>query len=139
MAGSGGALRRAVAGRALGRCEYCLCPAAYAGSSFCLEHIQPKVAGGPSRLENLAFSCPGCNAFKSDKTAALDPATRRPERLFHPRNDMWEVHFRWSADGLEVLPLTRIGRVTVATLRLNRPALRNLRRALKAIGVHPPE
>ena len=139
MAGSGTALRRAVAGRAHGRCEYCRCPAAYTGSPFCIEHIQPKAAGGPTRLENLAFACPGCNAFKSDKTAALDPATRRAERLFDPRNDTWEVHFRWSADGLEVLPLTGIGRVTVATLRLNRPALRNLRRALKAIGVHPPE
>ena len=109
------------------------------GSSFCIEHIEPKAAGGPTRLENLAFACPGCNAFKGDKTAALDPATREAARLFHPRRDVWEAHFRWSADGLDVLPLTGIARVTVATLRLNRPALRNLRRALQAIGVHPPE
>ena len=139
MAGSGPAMHRAVAERAQRRCEYCHCPEAFVGSSFCLEHIVPKAAGGPAGLENLAFACPGCNAFKGDKTAALDPVTREAARLFHPRRDRWKTHFRWSADALDLLSLTPVGRVTVATLRMNRPGLRNLRRALKAIGVHPQE
>ena len=108
------------------------------GSSFCLDHIQPKAADGVTRLDNLAFACPGCNAFKSDKRAALDPVTRKAARLFHPRRGSWEAHFRWSADGLDLLPLTGIARVTITVLRLNRPALRNLRRALQAVGAHPP-
>ena len=138
MAGSGRAMRRAVAERARERCEYCRCPEAYVGSSFCLEHIVPKAAGGPTRSENLAFACPGCNAFKGDKTAAFDPATREAARLFHPRRVVWEMHFRWSADP-RLAASHWYRRVTVTTLRLNRPALRNLRCALQAIGVHPPE
>ena len=139
MGGSGAGLRRAVASRARGNCEYCRCPEGYVGSTFCVEHIVPKAAGGPTRLANLALACPGCNAFKGDKTAGIDPATREAARLFDPRRDEWEAHFRWSADGFDLLPLTAIARVTVAALRLNRPGLRNLRRALQAIGVHPPE
>ena len=77
MGGSGAGLRRAVAGRARGRCEYCQCPEAYVGSTFCVEHIVPKAAGGPTRLANLALACPGCNAFKGDKTAGIDSGNAR--------------------------------------------------------------
>ena len=34
---------------------------------------------------------------------------------------------------------TATGRATVEALHLNRPELLNLRHALRAIGVHPPE
>jgi len=71
--------------------------------------------------------------------AALDPATGKMTRLFHPRLDLWSEHFRWSEDSLDMLPVTSVARATVARLRLNRPALRNLRHALRSVGVHPPE
>jgi len=57
-----------------------------------------------------------------------------------PANDLWIAALaRQSADGLDLLPLTGIARATIGALRLNRPALRNLRRALQAVGAHPPE
>jgi hypothetical protein len=34
---------------------------------------------------------------------------------------------------------TAVGRVTIAAIQLNRRQLKNLRRALIAIGEHPPE
>lgn len=139
MARSSTARRRAVAARATGRCEYCRCPESYVGSSFCIDHIHPRAAGGLTTPENLAFACPGCNAFKSDQVAGLDPATGKMTRLFHPRLDLWSEHFRWSEDSLDMLPVTSVARATVARLRLNRPALRNLRHALRSVGVHPPE
>jgi hypothetical protein len=49
-------------------------------------------------------------------------------RLFHPRTDVWNAHFRWQ--GAEILPLSPIGRVTVAVLCLNDPELVLLRSAL---------
>lgn len=42
-------------------------------------------------------------------------------------------------DGHNVAGREQPGRATVAALRLNCPALVNLRRALGAVGEHPPE
>ncbi len=42
------------------------------------------------------------------------------------------------ADFLVIRDRTASGRTTVVTLHLNRTELVNLRRALRAIGVHPP-
>jgi hypothetical protein len=39
--------------------------------------------------------------------------------LFHPRRQRWSRHFRWSADGLHLEGLTRVGRATVERLALN--------------------
>lgn len=98
----------------------------------------PVAAGGGSEPANLAFACAGCNAFKSDKTTAVDPVTGRSFRLFHPRRDRWARHFAWSADTLRIDGITGIGRCSAAALKLNRPALVNLRRLLFREGLHPP-
>jgi HNH endonuclease len=132
------ALRLAVAERAGHRCEYCRARDEFSASSFCIEHIVPRVAGGPSRFSNLAFACAGCNAHKSHKTVARDPATNEFVPLFHPRLDCWATHFAWSEDGLLVVGVTSVGRATVETLRLNRAALVNLRKLLLAAHEHPP-
>jgi hypothetical protein len=42
-------------------------------------------------------------------------------------------------DFLHIDGRTATGRATVAGLHLNAPALVNLRRALRAVGAHPPE
>jgi hypothetical protein len=105
--------RELVRGRAHGICEYCRSP------------------------ENLAFACQGCNNHKYTKTDAIDPVSGEVMPLFHPRRDRWRDHFVWSHDFSRIIGLTAKGRATVETLRLNRPGLVNLRRALFLHGEHP--
>ncbi|HBE19026.1 MAG TPA: hypothetical protein DEG17_00145 [Cyanobacteria bacterium UBA11149] len=42
------------------------------------EHIKPRHGGGETIVENLAWSCFGCNAHKHTKTQAIDPETGEP-------------------------------------------------------------
>jgi hypothetical protein len=130
--------KRSGAKRARGRCEYCLSPAAFSSDPFAVEHIQPLAEGGPTRLSNLAYSCQGCNNAKYTHTAALDATTGERVPLYHPRQHRWRDHFYWSADFLELVGRTPIGRATVAQLHLNRLGVRNLRRVLRLAGEHPP-
>jgi 16S rRNA (guanine527-N7)-methyltransferase len=120
--------------RATGRCEYCQHPDSFASGPFACEHVVPRAAGGGDEASDLAWSCAGCNAYKADKTQALDPISRRVVPLFNPRLHDWKRHFRWSADLLLVLGRTATGRATVDALRLNREELVSLRSALKLAG-----
>ena len=130
--------KEAVYRRAGGRCEYCQTPAFFAPDPFSIEHIQPRAAGGPTKLENLALSCQGCNNFKHTATSAVDPATGVIAPLFHPRRDRWAEHFSWSEDSTLLLGKSPVGRATVSRLQLNRPSPVNLRRVLRAADEHPP-
>jgi hypothetical protein len=132
------ALRAAVIERAKGCCEYCRSQARFATQSFAVDHIHPVSLGGQTQLENLALACPGCNAYKSNRSEATDPVTRQQVVLFNPRDQGWDEHFGWSKDFLLIIGLTPSGRASVETLRLNRPPLINLRRALYGLGEHPP-
>lgn len=131
-------VKRTVAERASHRCEYCLALEAFSPGGYCVEHVIPASAGGSSSLENLAFACSGCNAHKYDKLRGIDPVTARSFRLFNPRRDRWARHFAWNADTLKMDGVTGVGRATVSALKLNRPALVNLRRLLLREGLHPP-
>jgi len=131
------ALSLQVAARAGWRCEYCQSPSAFATQPFEADHIIPQSQGGPTTEENLAFSC-GCNRYKGRKTRGLDPLSGRIIALFHPRRQRWSRHFTWSDDFTRIVGRTVAGRATVEALHLNRPELINLRRALIAIGEHPP-
>jgi HNH endonuclease len=133
------ALRQLVTARAQGRCEYCQSPEAYATERFSIEHIQPRIFQGPTVPANLALACQGCNGYKSIQTTSVDPETGETVELFHPRRHVWREHFTWSEDGLRIAGLTPIGRATVALLRINRPPLLHLHRALMAIGAHPAQ
>ncbi len=132
------AVRDLVFRRALGRCEFCRSPAAFAHQSFSLEHIRPRSCYGDDRPGNLALSCQGCNNHKYNQTKARDPVSNKKVRLFNPRRDKWATHFAWTDDATQILGLTAIGRATVEALQLNRQALMNLRRVLVAAGEHPP-
>jgi 5-methylcytosine-specific restriction endonuclease McrA len=105
---------------------------------FAIEHILPREAGGPTVLDNLAWSCQGCNGHKHTKTHAVDPVSHEVVPLYHPRQHRWQEHFAWSADYELVVGLTPTGRATVEALHLNREGVVNLRRALYAFGKHPP-
>jgi hypothetical protein len=135
----GAALRRVIQARAGDRCEYCRCPADFATQSFNVEHVEPRHRGGETVLDNLAWACFGCNSHKHTATQGLDPETRAPAVLFHPRRHRWSEHFGWSADFTRLEGKTPIGRATIEVLRLNRTGIVNLRRALLVLGgQHPP-
>jgi HNH endonuclease len=131
-------LRRAVIERARGCCEYCFSQSDFATQPFSIEHVFPRSKGGSNDPENLALSCQGCNAHKYNKTEGTDPLTRLPAPLFHPRRQLWGEHFTWNDDFTYIIGLTPTGRATIAVLKMNRKQLINLRRALFAVGEHPP-
>lgn len=132
-------IRIAVIERANGMCEYCLCWAHNSLHTFCVDHIIPISKDGQTVLINLAYACSGCNGFKLDKTTATDPETQQKVRLFNPRTDDWNEHFKWSDDTLQMTGLTTIGRATIDCLKLNREGVVNIRRLTVMSGEHPPK
>jgi hypothetical protein len=132
------AMRRVVAARAREMCEYCRTPAQFATQRFALDHVLPRAAGGATSLENLAWSCFGCNAYKHAQTHGSDPETNERVALFNPRQQAWSEHFAWNEDFTRVVGKTACGRATVEALQLNRAGLVNLRRVLVAAGLRPP-
>ena len=130
------AIRRRVRSRAEDRCEYCQLPQALAPLvGFHVEHIIARQHGGADEFENLCWSCHGCNLSKGPNLAGLDPETGRLVPLFHPRRQHWHRHFRW--EGPVLVGRTRVGRVTIAVLDINRPQRIELRRRLIAAGEFP--
>lgn len=111
------ALIELVRTRAGGLCEYCHLPQQFSELRFHVEHIIPRQHGGRDDAENLALACPDCNLVKGPNLTAVDPATHRVVRLFHPRRDNWTEHF--ALDGALIVGKTHIGRVTVSLLRMN--------------------
>jgi hypothetical protein len=130
--------RQMVLERARGCCEYCQSQMRYATQRFSIEHIHPKAKGGRDNLQNLALSCQGCNNHKFTRTEARDPMTNSLVPLYQPREQAWLEHFAWSEDFAFLIGLTPTGRATVDALQLNRDGVVNLRRALHALGEHPP-
>lgn len=103
-----------------------------------MEHLVPIVAGGASEPDNLALACFSCNRRKWDRRAGVDPEAGGQHRLFDPRADRWNEHFSWSADALEIIGTTPVGRATVVLLDLNRDRLKQIRAADRDLGRHPP-
>ena len=124
--------------RANGCCEYCFAQARFSPDPFSIEHIVPCAKGGNDDLENLAFSCQGCNNYKHTFTEWVDFLTETLAPLFHPRLDNWNEHFRWDESQTLIVPLTATGRATLDKIKLNREELVLLRRALLLAGEHPP-
>lgn len=108
--------REAVRQRAGGRCEYCHLPDfAMAPEDFHVEHVIARKHGGEDAMENLAWSCIFCNLYEGPHLARFDPDTGNLTRLFNPRQDRWEDHFR--LDGPQILSLTAVGRTSIWLLR----------------------
>ena len=125
-----------VEGRAGSRCEYCRMHQALQGATFHVEHVLPTSRGGASGLDNLAWSCPGCNLHKSDRVDAVDPEGGAAVPLFSPRRDRWAELFRW--EGYHLIGQTPVGRATVSALDLNHPRRLLIRRAEELLGLFPP-
>lgn len=130
-------VRRAeVASRAGHRCEYCHLPTRGQVATFPIDHIEPRSADGSNELDNLALTCPHCNAHKWTATESTDPETGQVVLLFHPRRDSWDEHFQWSsANTGELLGKTATGRATIHCLRINDPDMIELRRLLIELGL----
>jgi len=129
------ALRRDVAERAQGRCEYCRFPSEASLFTFEVEHIIAEKHGGATTLDNLALACPFCNRAKGSDLASIDPETGAMTPFFNPRMQPWEDHFL--LDGPTILGRTAVGRVTVAIFQFNHPDRLRERTDLVAIGRHP--
>jgi 5-methylcytosine-specific restriction endonuclease McrA len=128
-------LRRRVQRGAGHRCEYCLVHEEDAGLPHEPDHIIATMHGGDTSLDNLAWSCHGCNNLKSCNLSSIDLETGRVVRLFHPRKDRWSRHFRLE-DG-HIVPPTAVGRVTEYLLQFNHPENVQMRLALIAVGRYP--
>ena len=89
-------------------------------------------------MNNLAYSCLGCNNIKAIQIEGADPLTGETASLYHPRRDNWAAHFSWSVDGTQIVGRTPTGRATVSTLELNRIGAVNTRRAMIAFA-EPPQ
>lgn len=121
--------RELVRQRAVARCEYCRLPDfALEPEDFHIEHIIARKHGGQDETENLAWACIFCNLYKGPNLASFDPDTGELTRLFHPRRDRWEEHFR--IEGAQIVGLTPVGRTTCWLLEMNAEILTSLRASL---------
>ncbi len=126
-----------VAERAAHRCEYCRAPEAIFNFPFETEHVVPRSQQGPDDESNLALACRACNLFKADHVSGADEITPGAVRLFHPRLDRWEEHFRVEPDTAVIQGLTPVGRATVARLQMNNLVQLAARRQWTRLGLFP--
>jgi 5-methylcytosine-specific restriction endonuclease McrA len=121
--------RQNIRHRAGCRCEYCRLPDfAMDREDFHVEHIIAKKHGGKDVAENLAWACIFCNLYKGPNLASLDPDSGELTRLFNPRQDIWEEHFR--LETAHIVGITPIGRTTSWLLEMNSEIFISLRRSL---------
>ena len=106
--------------------------------AFAVDHVIPKSQQGETQLDNLAWSCQGCNEHKHTKTHGRDLLTEVWVLLYNPRQQRWSDHFVWNENFSLMIGITPAGRATVNELKLNREGVVNLRRVLYEIGEHPP-
>jgi hypothetical protein len=132
-------LRQLVVRRAGNRCEYCQLSQDCQVATFPIDHVAPRALGGPTTPENLALTCPRCNALKWKWQDCRDPVTGTTVPLFNPRTQVWTEHFQWSAtDPVVLLGITPAGRGAIELLELNGHPHLAVRRLLVAVGTHPP-
>ena len=129
-------LREEIKFRAGNRCEYCRLSQLGQEATFHIDHVIPLAAGGGTLTDNLALACVSCSLRKGARQAALDPDSGSEVRLFNPRTQLWQEHFRW--EGERIVPLTPIGRATEGALMLNRPLILAIRHEESIRGRHPP-
>jgi hypothetical protein len=122
--------------RAARCCEYCHLPQSVSSIPFEVDHIVARKHNGLTISENLALSCFYCNSHKGPNIAGMDPDTWQLSRLYHPRSDRWDEHFRW--EGPTLVGVSPIGRTTIGVLGINEPDCVLLRTSLIREGVFPP-
>lgn len=139
MSSPGSDLKRRVREHFQGCCAYCLSPQRLIPVTFEFDHIVPQAAGGDTTFENLCLACPMCNSYKQDAQQVTDPETGDLVRLFHPHQDEWQAQFAWDETKTLLLGQTPSARATIVRLRINRPALVELRELWVIFGHFPPK
>jgi 5-methylcytosine-specific restriction endonuclease McrA len=125
-------VRALVRRRAANRCEYCRLPQRVLDARLQVEHIVAKQHRLDDDPSNLALACDRCNQFKGTNLSSIDPESGLVVPLFHPRHDVWAVHFAFS--GPVIVGLTPTGRATVTLLRMNESPRIELRMLLLECG-----
>jgi hypothetical protein len=128
-------LRKQVIKRSGNCCEYCRLSQENNTFRFHVDHIIAEKHEGETILENLALSCPNCNAHKGSDIASVDRETKQLSYLFNPRTQNWDEHFR--LNGATIEALSPEGRVTIRLLQLNREEQLEERLALINLDSYP--
>ena len=128
-------LRREVRARAGDRCEYCLMDETLLVWGCEVDHIVSRKHGGATASSNLALSCARCNRAKGTDIGSAHPESEELVRLFNPRRDRWNEHFR--LDGVRIVGLTLIRQVTVSLLQFNQDERLLERELLQKAGKYP--
>jgi hypothetical protein len=126
-----------VALRAGHRCEYCHAPEAVFNLPFEVEHIVPTCRGGVDAGANWALACRSCNLRKAAHVSGIDPESQTEVRLFRPREDRWDQHFRLDGASGKIQGLTPVGRASVIRLEINSEAQAAARRQWMRLGLFP--
>jgi HNH endonuclease len=126
-----------VAQRAAHRCEYCRAPEAIFNFPFEVEHVIPVSRQGADNESNLALACRACNLHKADHLTGVDETLQASVPLFHPRQDLWEEHFRVDSETGAIEGLTSVGRATVACLQMNASIQLVARQQWMRLGLFP--
>jgi HNH endonuclease len=129
-------LRRLIAERAHGLCEYCLIHEEDTFFGCQIEHIIAEKHGGPTTADNLAYACIFCNRYKGSDIATLS-RTGQLVRLYNPRSDDWSAHFEFAPDGITIRGIDDIGDVTIRLLEFNHADRILERQTLHAVGRYP--
>jgi len=110
--------KRLVRQRAKDCCEYCRLAQSGELVRFQIDHIIAIKHDGSDTDDNLCLACYDCNIYKGSNVAALDPLTRAATKLYDPRQQLWDDHFKINTDAT-LIGLTPEGRVTIHVLRIN--------------------
>lgn len=104
--------RQIVSDRANNKCEYCLLAEEDSAFSFHIDHIRPEIHGGSNELDNLALACPACNLHKGTNIATYLGESDEITRLFNPRKDLWEKHFKLDRSTGKIAGNSAVGKAT---------------------------
>jgi hypothetical protein len=128
-------LRRLVAARAEGLCEYCLIAEEDTFYGCEVDHVISEKHGGPTQEDNLCYACVFCNQAKGSDVGSIRWESREFVRFFNPRTDRWGEHFRLLGNQIE--GVTAIGAVTVRILGFNAAERRLERQTLQEVNRYP--
>jgi hypothetical protein len=128
-------LKKLVIRRANNHCEYCQLAQQGQEATFHIDHIVPLAGGGETDSENLALACVSCSLRKGAREFVTEEESENATRIYNPRNDIWEEHFKW--DGVALKGITAKGKATIKILNLNRPLILAIREEEILLGRHP--
>ena len=128
----GADLRRAVAERARGACEYCRVQEDDLFHGCVVDYVISVKYEGQTLLPNLAYVCFLCSRRKGGDIGSYIPTTAGFIRFFNPRTDGWGDHFRMEAGRIEAL--SPVGEATVRIFAFNHPDRVAFRKLLVELG-----